>query len=327
MKRLPAILICLVAVTVDASAVIIASDAQPTNPFLSWQLPMAMHLISVAMVGFAVARYQPRSDTLAPGARTLAILAVTLNFCAPVVGPLVIVCLLAGFANNAATVPTSADVIIGNPLRTSPTDASIRPLVDSLAANALDKLRKVGPLLHRNLSRPSINSLRQLQGHQDARTQLHAQGALTSLSEAVENQITQLRQSQASPENSRRLASLLHQVAISGMHDDASSKALLEEAIQHLDQALAASTNDAANITALQVLAECHLATDNVTAVPQLIVQLRSQTDGNAFADKIERQYHASLGQWSELTASTDATALDCSVAARKFWAGSSPAA
>ncbi len=325
MNRLPAILTCLFAVTVDAFAVVIASGALPVNSFSNWQLATVLHLVSVVIVGFAIARYRHRGDAQTVGIRTVAILAITLTLCAPVAGALAVACLLGGFAKNTHPAKVLSNVVVGNPLRISQTDPSTTPIVRSMSENALGKLREAGPLLHRNRSRQSITVLRRLQRHQDARTQLQAQGALASLSETSEKQINQLRQLDSSPEISRRLASLLHQVGVSGMRDDVTSKALLEEAIDYLELSLAASPSDAENTTALQLLAECQLATHQVADLPELISQLRRQTDGAPFADKIERRYHAELGQWRELASSVHDTCMNTTVASRNFWAGTPP--
>lgn len=327
MKRLTTMMSCLLAVTIDASAALIASGVRPVGSLSNWQLATVLHLVSVTIVGIAVARYRHRDNANAAnaGTRTLALLAITLTLCAPVAGALVVTCLLAGFAGTAQPDKTTTNVVIGNPLRCSPTDPSTAPIVSSMNRNCLDELRQAGPLLHRNRSRHSITVLRQLQRHQDARTQLHAQGAIATLSESSEKQLTQLRRAEPGAENSRRLASLLYQVGVSGMRDEVTSKALIGEAIQHLEQSLVASQLDAENTTALQLLAECHLANNNTSPLPELIAQLRRQTEAALFADQIERRYHAALGHWHELATSVQGTSLNTTVAARSFWAGSPP--
>jgi len=325
MKRLLAILTCLFAATIDALAVIIASGTWVINPFSNWQIATLLHLVSVIIVGFSFARYRHCSDSPTVGIRTVTILAITLSLCAPVAGALAVSCLLAGFTTHTQTVSIPAAVVIGNPLRNSNTDPATSPIVRSQCENCLVKLREAGPLLHRNSGRQSVTVLRRLQRHNDARIQLQAQGALASLSETFEKQIAQLRHMHSSPENSRRLASMLHQVAISGIRDEVTSNAMLEEAMQHLEHSLAASPGDAGNITALHLLAECQLAAHQVSNLPELISQLRNQTDGAAFADKIERRYHATLGHWRQLAASVHDTCLNTTVASRNFWAGSPP--
>ena len=325
MKRLHAILTCLLAVLIDAFAALVASGTLPIEPHRNWYLVVTLHLLAVAIVSLAVVRYRHHPDSQATGTRTLAVLANTITLFVPIAGPLTIACLLAGFAKNAASHPPCSDIVIGNPLRTLNSDPSTSPIVTQLNENALARLRTAGSLLHRDQSRQSIAVLRHLQRHPDARTQLQAQGAMTTLSETSEKRIALLRESEASPENSRRLASLLLQVGSSGMRDDASSRTLLDEAIQHLEKSLTASPIDAENTTALQLLAECRLAMGQVEPLPNLIDQLRQQTDGDAFADKIERRYLAAIGRWRELAAGVQDTRLNTTIASRNFWADNPP--
>jgi len=325
MKRKPAILTCLLAATIDALALLVASGTLPLEGSPSLELATVLHLVAVAFVSLSVASYRARTGDTAEGRPTLAILALTLTLCAPVAGALTIACLIAGFISHPPPPAATRNVIVGNPLRWAIAESLVDPIVRSVNGNKLNDLRQAGPLLHRDQSRQSISILQQLQRHRDARTQLQAQSALASLSETFDKQINRLRQMEALPETSRRLASLLHQIAVSGIRDESTSKALLEEAIERLEQALSASALDAHNTTALHVLAECYLASENPIPLPHLIDQLRLQTDGDLIADRIERRYFATTGQWHKLASQVHDTCLNTTVASRNFWAGSPP--
>ena len=324
MKRTTAILLALVAAIVDALAALSYAGSLPLQGLPTVPTAIGFHLVAIVLCALAIRLFRPSSDNTSKGRATLAMLAAILTAVAPIAGPLAVAVLLAAFTTPKPESSDAGHITIGNPLRHS---AGSRkrpraPLIDSILNSDIQALRQTGPQLHRQLCPAAVNALRSLQVHSDPRTQLHSQGALTALNTEIEHQLERLRRAASSDDTSaavhRDLASLLHHIATSRLHDAIDSDAMLNEAIGQLHRALSQDFND---LESLHLLAKCQLLQGNLQALPAILDNVQAQPDSEAISASIEIEYHAAEGRWHSASSTAERHSARSS-AAQLFWLG-----
>lgn len=298
-----------------ATAWWLADRGENDSPGSSLGIAILIHLVIAAVAGFSpfLLREGPKHST---GRLTLALLAGTLAFLTPILGPLVAIWMVAAPAGKKGSADNWPGIRLGNPSRKSNLGTEAEPL--SISMPLIQALRSEHHALPRwatshirsRMDRTAVAALHALRDRQDARTQLYAQAAISSVSENREKTLEQLRHLAAeasrleSPDalaRWERLASALFETAESQLFGKGEGNSLYQEAAEAYRRALAIAPSDAA---CLFGLARCSLALEDFDRAPELLGQLTATPGAASRTDELEIRFLARQGRWPEVARS-----------------------
>ncbi|MCB1061510.1 MAG: hypothetical protein KDN20_01155 [Verrucomicrobiae bacterium] len=334
MAHLPLILVFVLLAGLDVAAILVAVERIGSAALPAMPAAVGIHLL-VCAIALAATRFYPGAKER-PGYRTLGILTAIICLLTPVLGCLVGAWIMAGATLKRRTASPFDGIRLGNPFSEAsridrPSIAPItQPLVSALRQGHRPAQRLAAPMLRQHVDRRAIGVLRHLRDQPDARTQLYAQGALSTLFENRERQLEQLRlRVSETPADHldalairERLASALWETAESQLHGQAESNTMIEEALSQFDGALSIDPADAA---CLYGKARCLIRLSRLDSVPDLYGKLCALPGASSYADRLEPLYFAAVGNWQR-TADTvrrlvsNGNPTQLAVEQRDFW-------
>lgn len=271
-----------------------------------------------------------------PGRWLLGGLGGLLALSVPVVGPLAAGLIAAMIAAPIRQPKPERRVVRGNPAREGledpapPHPTAIRePFFQMLQGGAAVGQWLVVPVLRQSRSPAAVRLLRLLTSRGDARTQLYAQGALSTLLDASEREIQSLQTRRnagaAAGQERERLATVLLQAARGGVFPSDHGRALSERATELLEELAAERPDDA---VLLHELARCHLSLGRFDKVPELLQRLQALPGGARLAPLLEAAYCNATGQWHRLAEALRVAAAHGAplrAQSREFWLSRRP--